>query len=316
MSRHPWTTALLGYSFVITLLWGLPDGRQHEDGTPHPAAQRRERHSLPTSPQYHRSTRQPLLEVGMNDHCVDGTATRLAPLDWSQIESKDFGAYVANLRNLGCPEGTIRRIVSSEVRESFDHDRRALLDSEPISFWDGSYGEGEMQTPEFQAIAQEESRFLTELLGEECGSSLEDPTGYETLRFGQRLAAKKQGVQDILSQTESLREEILAATGEDGLSEEQQQRFSQIEIDKEQALATLLSSEEREDFEIRNSALANELRSMLREEGREVTEAQFRQMFRMRQDLARQIELAARSGGETGEAWAAYQAGVRDIIEP
>ncbi len=35
--------------------------------------------------------------------------------DWSQIESADYRVYVANLRRIGCPEQTVRDIITADV---------------------------------------------------------------------------------------------------------------------------------------------------------------------------------------------------------
>jgi hypothetical protein len=40
----------------------------------------------------------------------------VAPFHWRQLESTNYPAYVANLRKIGCPEQTIRDIVSADVR--------------------------------------------------------------------------------------------------------------------------------------------------------------------------------------------------------
>jgi len=37
------------------------------------------------------------------------------PFHWGQIESTDYAVYVANLRSIGCPEQTIRDIISADL---------------------------------------------------------------------------------------------------------------------------------------------------------------------------------------------------------
>src|SRR5262245_38039762 len=41
------------------------------------------------------------------------------PFHWSQIESSDYRTYVANLHAIGCPEQTIRDIITSDVSATF-----------------------------------------------------------------------------------------------------------------------------------------------------------------------------------------------------
>ena len=38
---------------------------------------------------------------------------------WNEIESRDYPAYIANLRAIGCPESTIRDIIVAEVNQLF-----------------------------------------------------------------------------------------------------------------------------------------------------------------------------------------------------
>ncbi len=41
--------------------------------------------------------------------------TRPATFHWNQLESEEYPAFIANLRAIGCPEQTIRDIISGEL---------------------------------------------------------------------------------------------------------------------------------------------------------------------------------------------------------
>jgi hypothetical protein len=45
---------------------------------------------------------------------------------WSQLESADYPTYVANLRSVGCPEQTIREILTADVASLYDSRRHSL----------------------------------------------------------------------------------------------------------------------------------------------------------------------------------------------
>ncbi|HWC61133.1 MAG TPA: hypothetical protein VHC44_15675 [Verrucomicrobiae bacterium] len=49
------------------------------------------------------------------------------PFHWSQLEAADYPTYVANLRGVGCPEQTIRDIVTADVDEAFYASKRDEL---------------------------------------------------------------------------------------------------------------------------------------------------------------------------------------------
>ncbi|CAN5763575.1 hypothetical protein BH11VER1_BH11VER1_29840 [soil metagenome] len=45
---------------------------------------------------------------------------------WSELESEDYNVYIARLRNIGCPESTIRDIVQGELHASYAEKRQQL----------------------------------------------------------------------------------------------------------------------------------------------------------------------------------------------
>ena len=100
---------------------------------------------------------------------VAGQATSLAepkPFRWSQLEStNDYRVYVANLRAAGCPEPTVKNIVTGDVAMAFSFRRRQLgLDGSGTGAWS----------------RQLESQMLDRLLGEpaaiqESSASPNDP---------------------------------------------------------------------------------------------------------------------------------------------
>ena len=49
-----------------------------------------------------------------------------AKFHWRQLESEDFSSYIANLRGVGCPEQTVRNIVTAEVAAQFEEERQEI----------------------------------------------------------------------------------------------------------------------------------------------------------------------------------------------
>ncbi len=50
-----------------------------------------------------------------------------APFYWSQLEAGDYPTYIANLRAIGCPEETIRDLITADVASQYEDKRRQLL---------------------------------------------------------------------------------------------------------------------------------------------------------------------------------------------
>jgi hypothetical protein len=83
--------------------------------------------------------------------------SEVRPFRWSQLESSDYRLYVANLRGIGCPEQTIRDIITADVDNLYSTRRRELhLDGTGAGPW-----------------SQQEQNLLTaSLLGSPPGSEL------------------------------------------------------------------------------------------------------------------------------------------------
>ena len=84
-----------------------------------------------------------------------GSQSKAKPFHWSQVESRDYRAYVANLRTIGCPELTIRDIISADVESLYTARRRALQL--------GESGSGPWSR-------REETEFVASLLGQRINS--------------------------------------------------------------------------------------------------------------------------------------------------
>ena len=126
-------------------------------------------------------------------------------------------------------------------------------------------------------------------------------------RFGSGMdAGKKQAVTGVFDRA---REAILRAPTEN-LADE----LTRIDTQREAELAAMLTPREREDFEIRNSPLGAEIRQAIREQGGQVSEEQFRYLFRLKQDLTRQMEGAAGTGQDVTAAFEQFEALVSQAI--
>src|SRR5262245_56401034 len=51
----------------------------------------------------------------------------LPPFNWSRLESPDYPTYIENLRRVGCPELTVREIISADLDDLFSLRRQVLV---------------------------------------------------------------------------------------------------------------------------------------------------------------------------------------------
>jgi len=100
----------------------------------------------------------------------DASAIR-ATFDWRQIESDDYRTYIHNLRSVGCPEQTIRDIVSADVVNAFAARRQEAISNlyGNFKYWD-SNPSNQVSAAELQrrrhAVDAEMNATLQDLLGQ------------------------------------------------------------------------------------------------------------------------------------------------------
>jgi hypothetical protein len=96
------------------------------------------------------------------------------PFHWSQVESTDYRTYILNLRRIGCPEQTVRDIISSDVHNLYEYHRGAILrkEGQPAA---SLAGRVELDA-ELSRLDREESSLIAVLLGDGLSRN-SNPTG-------------------------------------------------------------------------------------------------------------------------------------------
>jgi hypothetical protein len=89
--------------------------------------------------------------------------------DWRTIESEDYLAYIRNLRATGCPEQTVRDIVSADVVQAYAAKRAAVVAAAYHDFKYWAAGDEKAMRAAIQrdrrAVDEEMNGTLTDLLG-------------------------------------------------------------------------------------------------------------------------------------------------------
>jgi hypothetical protein len=93
------------------------------------------------------------------------------PFNWSQLESADYRTYIKNLRGIGCPEATLRAIVTADVgalyRKRSQELEQTLADINNSS-WSvqfRSFNSQQALKAELQKLPGEEAAEIADLLG-------------------------------------------------------------------------------------------------------------------------------------------------------
>lgn len=211
--------------------------------------------------------------------------------DWRQVETADYRQYIANLRGIGCPEQTIRDIVIADVCKLYTEKRLGLLGPPRIfRYWQSSETQYAHDNVKYQesvaALEKEKVELVKELLGADLRTELAKYTGAEP-RFDRSVAflppERRAAFQELLDKFRTL-ERALYADAEGGkLNDEQKQKLADLQNQREQAIASMLSPDEQREYTMSNDRLARTIRGNLN--GFEASEAEFLAIYEARKAL-------------------------------
>jgi hypothetical protein len=202
---------------------------------------------------------------------TQGIARTKTATPWSKIESQDVRQFVANLRAVGCPEATIRDIVTLRICRSY---RERLLDFEIDSVRRLSDtqnldpAEWKKLREQNQDLRDEMHSELESALGEDWATLSSGLTGFPTEGDGvtKTLSADKRAQlrkinQQFRHEMEELQQKQMLGT----LEPEEAATLRTLEHQKRDALAAVLSPSELETYLYRNSSAADYVRRNLPE---------------------------------------------------
>lgn len=224
---------------------------------------------------------------------------------WREVESTDYPTYIANLRNIGCPEQTIRDIIIADVNALYARKRALELVTPEQQWWRSEPDTNVLQVALEKARVLDEERrnLLTRLLGPSWESgdlvNLPRPSHPGVVLDGPILGAlsadTKQAIQDINARSEARMQSYLDSVRQQGKSADPVE-LAKLRQQTRDDLARVLAPGQLEEFLLRYSQEANDLRA---EMGQlryfNATPDEFRAMFRATDTLDQQIQLLADS---------------------
>ena len=221
----------------------------------------------------------------MNDVRVKVVA-RKQFFSWQELESPEYAVYIARLREIGCPEQTIRDIVIADVGQLYARKRQKEVVTPDEQWWRSTPDTNVIAAAraKIQALDQERRTLLTTLLGPgwDSGNSVNSITSLLSGPvLGELAPEAKQSVQDIITRYDRLYKDA----GKSG----DRAALAHLRQEARQELAKVLNPAQLEEFFLRYSETAVDLRSKLN--GAEVTPEEFRNLFRARDAINQQREL-------------------------
>jgi hypothetical protein len=217
----------------------------------------------------------------------------LETFHWSQLESEDYRVYTANLRELSCPEATVRDIVIADVNEMFYRRVNDLVGSVQNRFWELMTKPKELQQlvdekwKELKELDAERTLLLQELLGKfERTSARQESANLESRELSRQfvdfLVPEKADEYLKLEQRFAVARDAFHSRQPPISQNELQTQLKQLQEQQDHELAELLSPDELEEYRLRKSGFAD-LRHKL--SGFQATGEELRELARIENDM-------------------------------
>lgn len=210
---------------------------------------------------------------------------------WAEVESADFPTYIKNLRQIGCPERTIRDIIVAEVSDLFAERISKELNLPEQKWWlpDPDMDALQAGMDQVSALEAEKAVLLTQLLGPDWAGN--QTAASSNIRFDGPVLSKLPAeacaaVERIEGNSRRFRAELQARAQQEGraLTEPELARLRQ---ETRRELAAVLDATQLEEYLLRYSQTADEMREQLRGFGTDADE--FRRIFRVRDAFDQQL---------------------------
>ena len=244
-------------------------------------------------------------------------------LTWQDIESTNYERYVFNLRGMGCPETIVRDIILADVNQLYARKRQELITTNDLEWWKSEPNREELRlaAAKRQALEAERRRLLTRLLGPNWEQSAEieaEPVALTGEVLAGLTPEQKQAVQEIVARSKRAARDYLRQCelfGEQPDSAE----LAQLREQTRQELAAKLNADQLQEFLLRHSDLAAQLREQLR--GVNTTPEEFRKLFASTDPIDRQLQLLgnaddAASMTERQQLERQREAAIRQALSP
>jgi len=219
-------------------------------------------------------------------------AAAVESFQWRQIESEDYKRFIANLRSIGCPEETIRDVIIADVNKLYAQKLAAAGRIRDTRFWQAGAAKNKLAV-ENRRLARDFDRekwvLLRELLGPNAESEFRKSVpGVELLAEETALGflpeAKRATLKEILDRLGDQESELMQR----GVwTQKERAELKRLRETRAAELARVLTPQELEDYEVRNSSSADAVRARLT--GVNVSEEQFRLMVRLQKPFDEQF---------------------------
>lgn len=206
--------------------------------------------------------------------------TKQLAQSWSELQSGDLKTLPERLRAAGFSPSMIRAIVAAQVNEQFSARRKELLGNQAEQpFWKTQrYGGVDPKTmTALRDLGKEQMALMKSLLGDSAPGN-DEMNAWQRRQFGNLSPEKLTQLQSINTDYSELQQEIMQKANGVMLPEDRE-KLAYLEKEKLADIAKTLTPQEFEDYQLRSSNTANQLRGQLGSFN--TTEAEFRALYKV-----------------------------------
>jgi hypothetical protein len=216
---------------------------------------------------------------------------------WAELQTGDLNTLVARLKAAGFSTSMIRAIVFTQVNEQFAARRKELVGNQTEQpFWKNQ--RSGMMDPKIMTalrdLGKEQMALMKSLLGPEGTPGNDEMNAWQRRQFGNLAPEKLTQLQSINTDYSELQQEIMQKANGVMLPEDRE-KLAYLEKEKLADIAKTLTPQEFEEFQLRSSNTANQLRGQLGSFN--TTEAEFRALYKAAAAIDEKYGTAGSFGG-------------------
>jgi hypothetical protein len=218
---------------------------------------------------------------------------------WASLVSRDMRVFAANLREVGCPEETIKEIILAEVGRRYSPMEAELkVRPDDVAPWEKAalYDRRNAES-KLRQLLEEKRALIKELTGVDTGIDMPSRlAGRDVAPFEGAFAAL---AEDKRAQVRAIQENYWTQSDDikqrtmGYLEPEDRAEFERIKKERRDALAKVLTPEELLDFELKTSNVSTALRQKF--DGFDTTQEEFKKIFEFMQPLDDQFSVSRRN---------------------
>jgi hypothetical protein len=225
---------------------------------------------------------------------------------WASVESDDYREYIVNLRAIGVPEETIRDIIIADVNKLYAG-RLAALYPLPKDFkwWQtddrGSREERRERERKRRELNEEKRTLIKELLGVDLETEMAKWEGRpddDAWQTGFLSPEKQQAVEALRDKYREMERALFNEMRENRGGGETRAKMMALRAQREAEMAQILGPQDYQEYQLRNSPTAREMRDNLASFS--PTADEFKKIFELRENLNSQFGFG-RGGDEAAQ---------------